>query len=366
MILTLPEEVRQLLHQLHHHVFMIYRSAPDEYRFLFSEGLIAEQYGLLTRHIRNQTLTEIFLQSTYQTMLPYIEKAFQGQSCTFEMKYKDRWMHISLHPVMRGKKIEEISGTALDIQTMKEAEHELRAALEKEKHLGMLKSRFVYTVSHEFRTPLTGISIAAEMIKIYKDKLDESTKEKLLEDILSRTYELTRLIEDLLEQSAASSMAAFLPQPCNPENTCRELIRDFEHAMPGWDIKFDLISALPESVMWDLRLIKHILRNLLSNACKYSAQGSAVLCSAGLLDEEHIFISVQDFGVGISPEDLPHIFTPYYRSRATEKIKGTGLGLSIVKEFVELHAGRLTVQSEPGKGSIFTAIFPIEYKRIKI
>lgn len=358
MLLTLPEEVRQLLRLVQHHVFMIY-SDEDEFFFLFSEGMIAEQFSIPTRLVRNKSLTEIFKEKTYLVFSPNIQKAFSGESVQFEVEYNERIMLVSLEPVKRSKKIEEIMGSAFDITAQKMAEKELRTALEQERHLNTLKSRFVYTVSHEFRTPLTGISIAAELLQHYYNRMDTERRQKTIVSIRQRTDELTTLIEDLLAQSSAESLSSmYKPELVEPAATAREIIQEFTDTFNSCThrIEYDYEHPMPP-VLWDKRLMKHIIRNLLTNSMKYSKPGT-IINAVVFTRENNVVVEVRDQGVGISEQDLPHIFTPFFRSNRTETIKGTGLGLSIVKEFVQMHSGTITAESEAGLGTTFILSFP--------
>ncbi len=358
MLLTLPDEVRQLLRLIQHHVFMIYHD-EGEYYFLFSEGMIAEQFSIPSRLVRNKTLTEIFTEKTYSVFMPNVKKAFSGESIQFEVNYQDRVMLVSLEPVRRTKKIEEIMGSGFDITAQKLAEIELRTALEQERQLNTLKSRFVYTVSHEFRTPLTGISIASELLQHYYDRMDSDRRLKTILSIRQRTDELTTLIEDLLAQSSAESLSSmYRPDNVDPAETARDIIQEFTDTFnsPTHRIEYDYEHPIPH-VLWDKRLMRHIIRNLLTNSMKYSTAGTIINISLFARDS-NIVLEVRDRGVGISEADLPHIFTPFFRSNRTETIKGTGLGLSIVKEFVTMHNGSIYAESEAGFGTTFILKFP--------
>ncbi len=359
MLLTLPEEVRQLLRLVQHHLFMIYRNDDDEFYFSFSEGMIAEKFSIHTRFVKNRTLTSIFTEATYAEFLPNIMTAFSGESVQFEAQYKDRMMLISLEPVQRGSTIVEIMGSAFDITMQKKAEEELRVALEQERQLNILKSRFVQTVSHEFRTPLAGISISSELLEHYFDKMDSQLRLNTLQSIRYRTVELTTLIDDLLTQSSAESLSAlYQPIHVDPKIVCEDLLQDFLSLLstPTHRIELTADSYLPY-VAWDKRLIKHIFRNLLTNGMKYSSEGSVISVDLRFRDNQ-LVVEVSDQGAGISQEDLPHVFTAFYRSKRTEKIKGTGLGLTIVKEFVEMHSGYLHIHSEIGIGTTVSVYFP--------
>ncbi|MGH8000087.1 MAG: sensor histidine kinase, partial [Brasilonema sp.] len=114
------------------------------------------------------------------------------------------------------------------------------------------------------------------------------------------------------------------------------------------------------SCCMDEKLLGHILSNLLSNAIKYSSTGSTVKFTLTFHDGLAVF-TIQDQGIGIPPEDLPHLFESFHRATNVANIQGTGLGLAIVKNCVETHHGEITVKSEIGVGTIFTVTLPLNY-----
>lgn len=360
MFLTLPEEVRLLLRKLQHQVFMLYRHDDGKYYFLFSEGMIAERFGLQTRRVKGIPIESLLHPEAFKAFTPQIELCMNGASVKFEINIADSWLLVSLEPVTGNRGACEVVGSAMDITTMKLAEQELRAALEQERQLGLLKSRFVYTVSHEFRTPLTGISVAAELLEQYYDRMNGEQRRQSVASIRERTAELTMLIEDLLQQSSTKSLAMiFEPELItNAEELCDSIIEDFLASLSRITHKIECaFSPNTPPVLWDARLVKHILRNLLSNAMKYSPAGTTITVAV-FGCESNMRIEVRDRGMGIAESDLPHIFTPFFRSNSAEGVKGTGLGLSIVKEFVELHGGTIKAESALGAGTTIFLEFP--------
>jgi signal transduction histidine kinase len=117
-------------------------------------------------------------------------------------------------------------------------------------------------------------------------------------------------------------------------------------------------SVSDEIVIADPRLLRHLAANLISNAIKYSSQGSEVYVSLNKIDGTYVFV-VRDQGIGIPPDDLPHLFEPFHRAGNVGTISGTGLGLAITKEAAELHGGKITVESEVQKGTTFTVHLPL-------
>ncbi|HYF02323.1 MAG TPA: ATP-binding protein, partial [Patescibacteria group bacterium] len=247
-----------------------------------------------------------------------------------------------------------------DITQRKNAERELRRALEKEKELGMLRSRFVSTISHEFRTPLTGIVMSAELLEAYSDAMTKEQRMAEIQKVKSRVDELVSLLNDFLLQSSATNLRErFIPAPVSIEEISRKAAAEIQEMLVSKKqrLHFAVESNLPQT-MGDKRIIYYILSNLLSNATKYSEQGTSIFFEV----KKHynaIVISIKDEGIGIPEGELEKVFIPYFRASNVGKVSGTGLGLSTVKEFVELHHGTITINSEPGKYTLCTVILPI-------
>lgn len=245
------------------------------------------------------------------------------------------------------------------ITERKRAERQLRNALAKERELSSLKTRFVTTVSHEFRTPLTGILMSAELLDRYGGRLSEDERSAEMEKIKKRVNELTDLMNDFLLQSSAESMGTtFRPVILDMGELCKDIVQD--HLLVASSalitIQYSIEDDIPP-VLGDPKLMRLVVQNLVSNAVKYSPEKTPVVVQLKY-DSEKVVLVVQDQGIGIPPEDIQQLFTPFYRASNATRIPGTGVGLSIVKEFVELHNGSIHVESEDGKGSVFTVVLP--------
>lgn len=254
---------------------------------------------------------------------------------------------------------QEVIQMVMDITEQKKAEQELHTALAKERELNHLKTRFVSTVSHEFRTPLTGILMSTELLERYFDKLEPEKRMDEIARIKIRVDELTELMDDFLLQSSVQSMSErFQPVDLNLADLCRRCFTEFNSMLR--EKSHTLVSMISDNlpaIYGDPKLIQHIIQNLLSNAIKYSPTGSSVYFEL----HQHIggiLLKVRDTGIGIPEEDMPRLFTPFYRASNTGKIKGTGLGLSIIKEFVEIHGGTISVQSLQNQGTTFVVFLP--------
>lgn len=240
----------------------------------------------------------------------------------------------------------------------KRTEEEVIKALEKEKELGELKSRFISMTSHEFRTPLTAILGSAELLEHYGHKWPEEKKLNYILRIQSNVKHLVHLLEDvMLIGKAEAGKVNFNPCPIDLVQFCLVVVEELQ-LTTGSHHKIDfMVRGTCSDACMDEKLLRHILTNLLSNAINYSPQGGVVDFELSFGDGSAIF-QVKDRGIGIPSEDIPRLFDSFYRANNVGKISGTGLGLAIVKNSVELHGGAIAVTSEIDMGTTFTVTLP--------
>jgi PAS domain S-box-containing protein len=246
-----------------------------------------------------------------------------------------------------------------DISDRKKFEENLRQALEKERELSELKSRIITTISHEYRTPLTTILSSAELLEHYGEKLTQEKKLLHLQRIQASSKHLTDLVNDVLfiGQAEANSLK-FNPEPLNLEQFCEELIETMRTtARSGTTISFSCRGDCTNASL-DEKLLRQILTNLLTNAIKYSSEGSTVQFELKC-QEDVAVLRIQDQGIGIPEQDLPELFESFHRASNVGTIPGTGLGLAIVKKSVDLHKGQIAVDSVVGAGTTFTITLPL-------
>lgn len=249
--------------------------------------------------------------------------------------------------------------TLLDITERIRSEEEIRRALEKEKELNELKTRFVSMTSHEFRTPLATILSSTDLLEHYRDRLLPEDQADLLHSIKDAVSRMTRMLDDvLLIGKTDAGRLEFDPKPTDLEAFCRGLLNEFELTRPaGITLQADMATS--GALLIDQKLLRHGLTNLLSNAIKYSPQGGCVKLALHY-GEGEVEFRVSDQGIGIPAEDLPNLFESFHRARNVGNISGTGLGLAIVKKSIELHQGRVVVESEVGKGTTFCVTIPLK------
>lgn len=230
--------------------------------------------------------------------------------------------------------------------------------MRQELEVARLKSEFVSTVSHEFRSPLSAISHLAELLDAGRVS-DEERKREYYRLILGESGRLRRLVENLLNFARIEEgRQQFQLEPMNVGRWLRQAVDEFQanSAAAGKKIVVEGAPDLP-SVRADAQAMTTVLGNLLDNAVKYSPDAPCVWVEAGVAAGA-VEICVRDEGVGIDAEDQAHVFERFYRARDAGTVAGTGLGLALVQRIVAAHGGTVDVESRPGKGSTFRVRLP--------
>jgi PAS domain S-box-containing protein len=246
---------------------------------------------------------------------------------------------------------------------LKEALHELEVsrdeltqALENEKSLNELKSRFISTASHEFRTPLSTILSSVSLIQKYTTSEDQEKREKHILKIKNAVSGLTEILNDFLSlgKLEEGKMAA-KPALHDVFVLIKEVVSDVNSIVrSGQTISYN--SGTFE-MMVDRQLLRNVMFNLLSNAIKFSPEGAVIDVNISL-NEEEVVIAVKDQGIGISEADMKNLFGRFFRGANAVAIPGTGLGLNIVTKYLELMNGTITCTSELNEGSTFYINLP--------
>jgi PAS domain S-box-containing protein len=260
-----------------------------------------------------------------------------------------------------GQDITELVGYRNDLELkVDQRTLKLNEALKKEKELNELKSRFVSTASHEFRTPLSAINFAAGFIKKYWSKMDQITLEKKIDRIESQVAHMTVLLDDILTVSQGDAgKIDNKPLHINFSDFIYGIIEEVYHSSKkSHEIKLITTEKLKNfTIFIDRKLGRSIFINLLSNAIKFSPNAKRITIEFST-EKKYTVISITDFGIGISKLELKDIFNPFTRGKNVDLIQGTGLGLSIVKDDIKTIRGKVIVNSTLGKGSVFTVKIP--------
>jgi len=248
----------------------------------------------------------------------------------------------------------------VDISERKHAEEEVRRALEKERELNELKSRFVAMTSHEFRTPLATILSSSELIEHYSGRLPAEERVELFHSIRAAVERMTKMLDNVLVIGRAEAqMLEFNPAPTDLARFCEQLAEEMRRSSGTAHVLEYSYDGIAGPVHVDEKLLRHVLVNLISNAIKYSPAGGVIEFRVRVAAGDAAF-EVTDRGIGIPPEDQPRLFETFHRARNVGNISGTGLGLAIVKKSLDLHGGTIRFDSAPGRGTRFHVAVPLK------
>ena len=249
-----------------------------------------------------------------------------------------------------------LKATVEELQTAKE---DLSLSLDKEKELGLLKSRFVSIASHEFRTPLTSVQLSVSLIEKYAEPFNNPNIIKHVGKIKSAVGNLTSILNDFLSLEKLESGKQ------EPTFHDFDLVK-FAEAITE---EMQVLAKQNQNIIYqhtgtksiirlDQNLLKNCIVNLINNAIKYSGENSFIGFTSEINGRECI-ITVSDNGIGIPEADQKHLFEAFFRAHNTGTIPGTGLGLNIVARYTNLMNGKIEFKSEVNQGTLFTITFPM-------
>jgi len=238
-----------------------------------------------------------------------------------------------------------------------------------EREVELMKTEFLSTAAHELRTPLTSIQGFSEILITRKD-LSKEERRKFLSYINKQASSLAMIVNDLLDVSRIESELGFAlnKQKCIAGDVIKDVIPYFQESSPKLKIEV-VLPDKPVELFVDKEKMQQVLKNILSNAIKYSPEDSVIrvvgeiVPNLELVDNERssaFRISIEDRGIGMTPGQVEQIFNKFYRVDVSDSApEGTGLGMTIVRYIVEMHDGKVWVESEPGKGTTVKFVIPI-------
>lgn len=300
---------------------------------------------------------EAFIQKGFNRLLTSKKRV----SISYRIRHKNGrylWME-SITRILRGPKGEFIAlqASSRDISARKKAEEEVARALEKEKELMELRSRFIMMASHEFRTPLATIRSSLDLMRIYLEDSGAELRSKTDKHFNKIALEINRVGELMNDILLLGKLEAGKTDLNKHDVYLHELAASIieHHFTLAADGRVPSIvtDGKPLAILIDEQLLGHCLINLIGNALKFSV-GQPTPQVKICYGRNKAQISVIDFGIGIPVKDKKRIFEPFYRASNTDKIPGSGLGLVVVKEFVQLHGGVVYCKSQTSKGTTFT------------
>lgn len=238
------------------------------------------------------------------------------------------------------------------LQRLEQSRAELNEALDKERQLNEIKSRFVSLASHEFRTPLSTVLSSASLLAKYTTTEEQDKRNRHIERIKTSVKHLNDILEDFL---SLGKLDAGRVESHISEFDLQEFLGEIIDDMKGLLKTGQQIALQYEGspfVYSDKKLLKNIIINLITNAIKFSGEGGQITIIANT-DAGKTVIRVKDQGIGISGDDLEHLFSSFFRGSNAVNIQGTGLGLHIVKRYLDLIGGKADVESILGEGTTF-------------
>lgn len=311
----------------------------------------------LDQFIAGEMLTRAY--DSVRPMTPGAGDTYETEGRALRADGSEFWLHWSLTPIRRlDHSIDYFMAMFEDITAKHESEETAQANLTQLEKLNQLKSEFVSMVSHEFRTALVGIQGFSELLR--DSDLDVREIKSVAGDINSDAERLSRMITRMLDLDRLEAGKIRLElRAVHVNDLIRKAVERARVSTANHDVFDDLQPNLPY-VQGDPDRLTEVLSNLLSNAIKYSPDGGEIAVRSRL-QGGFVEIAVIDHGLGIPPEFINRLFGRYerYENKNASKIIGTGLGLAITRQIVEMHGGKISVDSKVGSGSEFTFTIPV-------
>jgi two-component system phosphate regulon sensor histidine kinase PhoR len=302
-------------------------------------------FNFREKDVINRPLIEVVYDHEADEILKRCLKTSQIQTGQFESAISKRFLRAIAIPIIEGT----LTGALLLFQDLTE----LRS-------LQTMRRELIGNISHELRTPIAGIKAMIETLK--EGAIDDK---QAATDFLSRidgeVDHMTQIVTELTELSRIETRRAELRMaPLNVNLLAKEVAARLSPLAQRRQVIIvtDLATDLP-TVRADNNRVRQALVNLVHNAIKFNHPGGRVIVSTNV-DRESVIVSVSDTGIGISKEDLPHVFERFYKADKARSRGGSGLGLAIAKHTVQAHGGSIWVRSEEGKGSTFSFSLPLK------
>lgn len=330
-----------------------------EMRYVLVDGMELADMDLTTMSMTGKQFSQHQRPQLPSETLDKLKKAFDGESVNCEVTINDRIYEVTAVPLTDEKNsINEILCVLKNVTKQKRMEEGLVQALEKERELGELKSRFVTMASHEFRTPLTAILSSTFLLENYT--VEDFEKEKIVHTnrIKRSVNNLTVILNEFLSlEKLEENKVRVVNSDINIPEFINDLIWEMEVVRKDDQmIRYDHRSQ-KTILPLDHHLFGSIVTNLISNSLKYSGRGAMVeICSE--IKEDGVLVVVSDPGIGIPVNEHRHIFGRFYRASNATNFEGTGLGLHIVQKYVHLLKGTIGFESEENRGTTFTVWLP--------
>lgn len=326
----------------------------DQFNFIVADGVGLSRMGANGKELAGRNFSAFFGNPLVEQLL---QETLQEKKSSFEIDTGSHSFEVHAVQLNAGHERFQILVVVVDITILKETERGLILALERERELGEMKARFVTMASHEFKTPLTTILSSTNLLSHYQPEKFEKDGGAHLVKIKNAVKQLNDILNDFL-QIGRLEEADFKPtyKPIHISGLLQEISSDVD-SLKHEQQQLTISHTGDAEFYNDSQFIKSIANNLLSNAFKYAPHREIVVLAVDV-QNNCMKIRVTNPGMGILPEDQPHIFERFFRGRNAENIQGTGLGLAIVKKYLHLLGGTITFHSRPQEVTSFEVTIP--------
>lgn len=328
--------------------------------YIFVEGKELFQLGITSEKLIGTSYLERLSEEIRPEIKSVLSEVFNGNSCDHDLDYKGQIYKLTGVPLsIKNNQVDKILVVEQNITAQKLASQQLEDALQKEKSLNQMKSRFVSMASHEFRTPLSTILSSVSLIEKYIENSSYDKTEKHIKRIKNSVKGLTDILNDFLSVDKLENQKTEIkPVYVLYSNFVKEMVEDMQNiCQDGQKIVASVSNELGQ-ICVDINILRNILYNLLSNAIKYSQENQPIIFESTLSFDE-LIIRIQDYGIGIPEHEQKMLFNRFFRANNAINIKGTGLGLNIVKSYLDMLQGNITFNSEENKGTTFVVKIPL-------
>lgn len=260
---------------------------------------------------------------------------------------------IDQHTVALQRLTREVEERQKEVARRQEAEESLR-------EMDRMKNDFIASTAHELNTPLATILGYAELIQDPAGEFGPEQKAEFLAEIVENAENLSKIIDDLLDISRFEQGRGITLDRCMvvPEEIVQKVVQRFERKRCRHQFKLQFVPGASRAILLDPLRIRQVLENIISNAVKYSAAGTAITVSSSWL-ADGVELSVSDLGIGMNPAQCAKVFDKFFRADISDTaVSGLGLGMSIVKQIIDEHGGRIDVESALGFGTTVRLFLP--------
>lgn len=244
-----------------------------------------------------------------------------------------------------------------DVTALVEAERALRIALEHEQTMNMLRSQFVSTLSHEFRTPLAGILTAAQLLDRYAAVMTDEQRKDTIGSIIARVRDLEYIVHSFTRRTALLGRSDTVVSEIDPRALIERIAAELE-IIKRKGATVTIESTVHAAIRVDAELLHAVVEAVLDNAARYGPDGGSILVQIGVRNSQRLCVTVRDYGVGIPEDEMERLFMPYFRSSRTGNIPGSGLSLATLKPLVESAGGCIMLDNYTGGGIVATVELP--------